>query len=371
MYFRQLNSAACKTYLIASMQSKEAILVDPVLEGVDDYLKKVAQEGFRLRYVIDTHVHADHISGGAALRDRAGVDYIMHETSASACANRRVHEGDELMLGEIRIEFLHTPGHTQDSLTLMLPNRLLTGDFLFIGAGGAGRTDLPGGDAGEHWDSLQKLNDLPDALLIFPAHDYHGRQNSTLGEERQQNPRLKKRSRDEYVDWLETLKLGPADWMADVIRANYACAQDPREAWIPVDQPACEVKGTQGNVNVELVHTISAEALRRELDEGRIPVLLDVRQPEEFDGELGHIPNSLLIPVGELPKRLDELEEHRYREVVTICRSGGRSATAAAVLTVAGFKNVRSLEGGMKRWNEVRQAAKPPGPVLTTPTRSV
>lgn len=353
MIFEQLNTGACKTYLIASEETHEAMLVDPVLEKVDDYLADLRRRRLRLTHVVDTHVHADHISGGAAIRDRTAAYYVMHQLSVSACANIRVAEGDLIRVGEIEVHILHTPGHTQDSITLVLPDRLLTGDFLFIGEGGAGRTDLPGGDAGEHWDSLQKLQSLPDALMIFPAHDYHGREKSTLGEERQGNPRLRPRSRSEYATWLDSQKLGPATWMADVIKANYACARDPRAAWIPVDQPTCEVKGSQGNVNAELVRTISARALRDRLEEGKRPLIIDVRQPDEFRGELGHIAGAFELSVGELAGRLDELAGFENRPIVTVCRSGGRSGTAAAILTVAGFHDVHSLEGGIQVWREL------------------
>jgi sulfur dioxygenase len=353
MIFEQLNEGACKTYLVASEETREALLVDPVLERVDVYLEELRRRNLRLRYVLDTHVHADHISGGPALRDRTGVDYVMHTLSASACANRRVADGDEMRLGDVCLRVLHTPGHTQDSITLVLADRIITGDFLFIGEGGAGRTDLPGGDAGEHWDALQKMGSLPDSTLVYPAHDYHGRVSSTLAEERAKNPRLLSRTREAYVAWLGSLRLGPAIWMADVIKANYACARDPRAVWIPVDQPSCEVKGTAGNVNAELVEIITAEALADALRSGRPPLVLDVRQPEELGGELGHIAGALPIPVGELPKRLGELAGQEGARIVTVCRSGGRSATAAAILSVAGFKDVRSLEGGMRRWNEL------------------
>jgi sulfur dioxygenase len=353
MIFEQLNEGACKTYLIASEETRDAMLVDPVLERVDAYLEEVRRRGLRLRYVLDTHVHADHISGGSALRDRTGVDYVMHTLSASACANVRVVDGAELRLGELRLRVIHTPGHTQDSVTLVLADRIITGDFLFIGEGGAGRTDLPGGDAGEHWDALQKLSGLPDDTLVFPAHDYHGRASSTLAEERQKNPRLLQRTRADYVAWLGGLRLGPAAWMADVIKANYACARDPRAVWIPVDQPTCEVKGTLGNVNTELVKVVSAEQLADALASKHPPLVLDVRQPEELQGELGHIARATAIPVGQLPRRLGELAGQEGMPLVTVCRSGGRSATAAAILTVAGFKDVRSLEGGMRRWNEL------------------
>ena len=188
---------------------------------------------------------------------------------------------------------------------------------------------------------------------MFPAHDYHGRVSSTLAEERQKNPRLAPRARQDYVTWLGSLRLGPADWMANVIKANYACARDPRAVWIPVDQPSCEVKGTAGNVNTELVKVVSAEQVADTLGGKHPPLVLDVRQPEELQGELGHIAGARAIPVGELPRRLAELAEHEGTPIVTVCRSGGRSATAAAILSVAGFKDVRSMEGGMRRWNEI------------------
>jgi glyoxylase-like metal-dependent hydrolase (beta-lactamase superfamily II)/rhodanese-related sulfurtransferase len=349
--FEQLNEGPCKTYLVASERTREAMLVDPVLERVDRYLEQLRQRELRLTLVLDTHVHADHISGASALRDRMGVDYVMHRLSASGCANRRVDDGDLLRVGELEIRVLHTPGHTQDSISLLFPDRLLTGDFLFIGAGGAGRTDLPGGDAGEHWEALQKLRALPDHLLLFPAHDYHGQPHSTLGQERQANPRLQPRDRQDYVDWLAGQRLGPAGWMADVIRANYACARDPRAAWIPVDQPSCEVKGTAGNVNAELVRLISAEALHDSRRGGTGPTVIDVRESLEF--AQGHLSGARWIPLGELPRRLGELAGLEREPLVTVCRSGGRSATAAAILTVAGFQDVRSLEGGLRRWNEL------------------
>ncbi|MBI2876534.1 MAG: MBL fold metallo-hydrolase [Candidatus Tectomicrobia bacterium] len=349
--FDQLNEGACKTYLVADETSQEAMLVDPVLERIEHYLRELERRRLSLQYILDTHAHADHISGASALADRTGASYVMHRNAPCRCVQVRVDEGDTLRLGALEIRLLHTPGHTQDSMTLLLPDRILTGDFLFLGQGGAGRTDLPGGDPGEHWDSLQKLQGLSDDLLVFPAHDYHGRSHSTLGEERRTNERLRPWSREAYVAWLNSLKLGPADWMKDVLQANYACAKDPRAAWIPVDAPTCEVKGTAGSVNVQLVQTIAPRMLADQLTSVTSPMILDVREPGEFNGNLGHIQGARLIPVGQLSARLSELDAFKEREIVTVCKSGGRSATAAAILTIAGFPRASSLDGGMLAWS--------------------
>ena len=350
MNFLQLNDGPCKTYLISDHGL--AMFVDPVLEEVEHYIGTLRQKGLELKYIVDTHVHADHISGAAALRDRTGAHYVMHENSGCVCADYRVSGGDRIELGATSIEIRDTPGHTKDSISLIFPDRILTGDFLFIGEGGAGRTDLPGGDAGEHWDSLATLADLSGTLLVFPAHDYHGRTQSTLAAERRNNPRLQPRSREDYIQWLDNLRLGATDWMADVVKANYACARDPQAVWIPMDAPTCEVSGTRGNINDEKVRTISAETLSVDISSDNPPFLLDVRQPEEFTGALGHIPGSELIPIAELPHALERLSEKRDTPIVTVCHSGARSMTAAAILTVAGFSDVRSLEGGIVSWLE-------------------
>ncbi|HET6330812.1 MAG TPA: MBL fold metallo-hydrolase [Holophagaceae bacterium] len=345
MLFRQLNDIACKTYLVASEPTGEAAVVDPLLGREDHYLGVIKDLGLKLRYVVDTHVHADHLSGAAALRDRTGADHVMHRSSKVSEGNLRVEERQDLELGDLRIGFLHTPGHTQDSLTLRLPDRILTGDFLFLGEGGAGRTDLPGGDPGDHWDSLRKLEALSGDLLVFPGHDYHQRSHSTLAEQRRANPRLQPRSREAYIAWLRDLRLAPADWMNEVLKANLACTRDPRSVAIPAEGAVCEV-----GAGSAAVPQITCEEFR---SAAGIALLIDVRQPDEFTGPLGHIEGARLIPLGELPARLAELEPFRNQPVVTNCKAGGRSNQATTILLDAGFTDVRSLTGGMGRWNSL------------------
>jgi glyoxylase-like metal-dependent hydrolase (beta-lactamase superfamily II)/rhodanese-related sulfurtransferase len=347
----QINPQACRTYLLAAEGSPEVVLVDPVLERTNDYLELLHARSLHLTHVIDTHTHADHISGCAALRDQTGCEYVMHSTAPAPCATMRVTDGDNHRLGGASIRFMHTPGHTGDSLCLILPDSILTGDTLFLDDGGAGRDDLPGGDPGAHWDSLQRLLTLPEHLIVHPAHEYRNRAPASLGVQKERNPHLQPRSKEEFERYLEDLKLGPAEWMKDVLKANYACTRDPNAAFIPTDVPACEVKGTMlpgvGDVPVTM---ISAAELKRRLDAAPAPVLLDVREDKELSEELGHLEGIRHIPIGGLSGSLGDLDAHRKDDIVTICRTGGRAKTAAQIMTKAGFDKVTVLEGGMTAW---------------------
>ncbi len=346
--FRQLNPHSCLTYLITNPQTQEAVLVDPVLDHAADYLKLLKTEKLRLVAVIDTHTHADHISGAPALLDRVRAEYIMHKNAAASCPTKRVSDGEKLTLAGVPFTFIETPGHTRDSICILLPGKILTGDALFLDDGGAGRDDLPGGDAGAHWDSFQKLLALPEGLMVYPAHEYRHRQPSTLGQQKKNNPHLQHKTRDEYIRYFQELKLGPADWMKDVLKANYACARDPKAAWIPVDVPACEVKGTMAHgANDIKVEEIAPEELSRKMNSGENILLLDVRDPEELKGEFGSLPSAVNIPVAALSHHLKDIEARKSGPVVTICKGGGRAHTAAQILIQAGFQNVKKLSGGM------------------------
>jgi glyoxylase-like metal-dependent hydrolase (beta-lactamase superfamily II)/rhodanese-related sulfurtransferase len=353
VFSEQLNPGACKTYLVGSEKTREAVLIDPVLEHVKEYLEKIKKERLILKYIIDTHTQADHISGGSALTDLTGVPYVMHPRAPARCPSLRINEGDNLTVGDLIFKVLYTPGHTKDSVSLICSDRLFTGDALFIGEGGAGRTDLPGGDPGEHYDTLFKqYYPLDEHLLIYPAHDYHNHTHSTLKEEKANNERFRPRSRVEYIRWLTSLALPPADWMKDVLKANYSCAQDPKAAWIPVDSPSCEVGGGMigGGVNAQVVPTLPAHKVKNRVASS---LILDVREPEEYTGPLGHIEGSRLIPLGQLPARLKELESYREEEIITVCKSGFRSQTGASILKQAGFNTVYSMQGGMTEWNRL------------------
>lgn len=343
MRFEQLNPAACRTYLLA--EGKEAVLIDPVIDHLSDYLSLLDNDGLTLTHVIDTHTHADHISAGPSLKDATDCNYVMHSAAPPKCANIRVTDGDELILAGQKARVVATPGHTRDSISLLFDDKMFTGDFLFLEDAGAGRDDLPGGDASAHYDSIQKLRDLSGDIMIYPAHEYRNRKPSTLDVQREKNPHLKPTTKDDFVNYIEELKLGPAEWMKDVLAANYKCAMDPNAAWIPTDVPACEIKGTLNpNAGDMDLHFICVDTLKATED----ALLLDVREPYELsDPTLGQIEGVMNIPVGLLTHSLPKLADYKDKPVVTICRSGARATTAAQILITGGFSDVRILDGGM------------------------
>jgi glyoxylase-like metal-dependent hydrolase (beta-lactamase superfamily II)/rhodanese-related sulfurtransferase len=350
LVFEQLNPDACRTYLIGAPETKEAALVDPVLGATEEYLRVLEKGGWSLRYVIDTHTHADHLSAGRLLSQLTSAEYAMHRRAGAKHASLRLTDGSTLSLGGTILEAIETPGHTKDSITLKLPGRLLTGDFLFIG--GAGRTDLPGGDPGEHWESLNRvIPSIDESTLIYPGHDYQGRRESVLREEKRTNSNLKPRGREEYVAWLSAMERPTPEWMVETVRANNVGPTDPSLNFMPRDAVSacmCEPAPALGlpELAVEEVRRLVASGA----DSGRL--LLDVRQPDEYVGELGHVPGAILIPLPELPARLFEIESYREKRVIAICRSGSRSAKATVLLKDAGFQDVWNMTGGTLAWRE-------------------
>lgn len=236
MLFRQLfdGESSTYTYLLGDEASREAVLVDPVLELVDRDLELVAQLGLELRLVVDTHVHADHVTGAARLRERTGARTVGGERGA-ACADVQAREGELLTFGRHGLRALLTPGHTDDSVSWLLVDaatpdvpgdRVFTGDALLVRA--AGRTDFQNGDAGQLYDSITgRLFTLPDATLVYPAHDYKGRTVTTIGEEKRFNLRIAGRTRDEFVAVMGALNLPEPKRIHEAVAANRACGNAP------------------------------------------------------------------------------------------------------------------------------------------------
>lgn len=224
MIFRQLFDpvSSTYTYLLAERRGGEAILIDPVLERVGDYLKHVRDLELQLVMAVDTHMHADHITGIGVLRSITGCATAMGEQSDVECVSLRFREGEVIKADGIQLRALYTPGHTDDSYSFLLGSRVFTGDTLLIR--GTGRTDFQNGDAGAQYDSLfEKLLVLPDHTLVYPAHDYAGRLCSSIGDERRCNPRLQVQSRQQYIDQMNALVLDPPRLMDIALPANRRC----------------------------------------------------------------------------------------------------------------------------------------------------
>ena len=338
MLFRELNRGKCKTYLVACEESGLAALVDPLREKIERYLAILAYHGLKLAFVVDTHTHADHRTASFDLRELVGATVVMHRRAPAPHIDRHVDDGDALEIGKLRMRILATPGHTPDGISLYVRDRVMTGDTLLIR--GTGRSDFAGGDPGAQWDAItKKLFVLPDETKVFPAHDYRGNTSSTIGDEKRSNPRVAGRSREAYVDLMNNLGLPLPEKIQEVLQPNQSALDDDGMHFPTL----AELNSVHQRTPAEADAALHSEAP---------PIVVDVREEDEFDGELGHIPGARLIPLKQLSARACELDGCKDRPILVVCRAGVRSATAAAILTGLGFDHVMNLKGGMVDWND-------------------
>jgi glyoxylase-like metal-dependent hydrolase (beta-lactamase superfamily II) len=309
----------CLGYLVVDEASRTALAIDPRLDQVEQILESLAARDLRLAYALDTHTHADHLSGVRRLAQRTGATVLAHAASRLAGPARRLQGGASVALGGLRIDVLDAPGHTPDSLALRVGGHLFTGDALF--AGGAGRTDFPGGSAAALFDTLRTFDALPTSTVVHPGHDYVGRAVTTIGEEQAANPLLRERDRAAFVARLSGTAAPPAN-MAAILRHNLA------------------------EVDAATVGPADLQAMRAQ---GPGPLLVDVRTPLEFESE--HIEGALNLPLDNLEARLDQIAEQA--DVVVVCRTGIRATIAAETLARAG-RRARVLDGGMLAWRRAR-----------------
>ena len=314
----QMRAENCFAYLITDADTRDAALVDPRADRVADYLRELQERGLRLRLVIETHTHADHLSGAAELRARTGAEVLLSARATSEVATRRLRDGDRVTLGRHEIEVLASPGHTDDSVSLRVEGALLTGDALLVG--GAGRTDFQNGSPEALYETLHKrFAGLPGELVVYPGHDYAGRTHSTLGQERGTNPLLRLTERDRFVSTLRAGRQAKPANMDAIVAAN--------------------VRGLRPSRGMTI------EQLARALGEAGAPLVVDVRMPAEYRAV--HLEPSVSLPLDEIARRRHELPPER--ELVLVCRTGARARLAAAELT--DFRT-RVLEGGLAAWQE-------------------
>jgi glyoxylase-like metal-dependent hydrolase (beta-lactamase superfamily II)/rhodanese-related sulfurtransferase len=335
MIFEQLATGGCRSYLIGCGDTCAAALIDPELSQIDRYLGLASHHGLRIRYLIDTHTHADHFSAGRQLARRLDVPMVMHQSSPAPFVDMRLGDGESLALGKLRLNVLHTPGHTRDSMCLRVENRLFTGDTLLIGA--TGRTDLPTGNPEALHDSLfNHLLRLDPALDVHPAHEYKNRDHTTLGQEIQQNPRLQTRDLGDFVQMMGNLNLSMPTHLTEALRTNLSGGKT-------IAQLLSEAAA--------LVSFMSLDELRARIeahDDGLL--VLDVREREAYAA--GHLPGARHLPRGQLELRVNEELPDPTIRILTVCEFGRVSTLAAATLRQIGFQRAIALDGGMKAWRE-------------------
>jgi glyoxylase-like metal-dependent hydrolase (beta-lactamase superfamily II)/rhodanese-related sulfurtransferase len=333
--FEEIRAGGCCSYLLVCDATCSGVLIDPELSQIDRILALLSKSGTRLHYLVDTHTHADHFSGTHELGRRLGVPVVMHSTSAAPYVDVRVDDGETLIAGQLRLRVMHTPGHTEDSISLVLADRVLTGDTLLRLA--TGRTDLPTGNAEDLYDSVfEKLLRLDDAVAVFPGHNYKDVPVTSIGQERAQNPRLQKRDKSAFVDQMHTLNLGMPDHLTEALRTNRTGGKTVAQL---LDEAARQI-----------AFMSMAEVLARSGVGAADLVILDVRERDAFDA--GHIPGARHVPRGQLELRIDQVLPNPSTRVVTCCEFGKISTLAAATLRTMGFNRAVALDGGMKSWRD-------------------
>jgi glyoxylase-like metal-dependent hydrolase (beta-lactamase superfamily II)/rhodanese-related sulfurtransferase len=339
MIFRQLFDSVSGTYsyLLASRAGGEALILDPVLEKADRYCQLLRELDLRLVKAVDTHLHADHVTGLGELRDRTQCITIMGEQSKADVVSMRVSDGDKVMIEGLSLDVMYTPGHTDDSYSYLMGDRVFTGDTLLIR--GTGRTDFQNGSSRAQYESIfNRLLKLPDETMVFPAHDYKGDTVSTIGEERRYNPRLQVRSVDEYIELMANLKLPNPKMMDVAVPANMHVGLHQEEL------------ARQGLA-------LSARDAINSL--GRPDILLvDLRETSER-AKHGTISGALHAPYPGIAESLKpggmlrEVAAATGRRVVFFCAFGERSAMAVAAAKNVGLSNTAHIEGGIDAWKKV------------------
>ncbi len=380
MLFRQLfdTETWTYTYLIADPEHQEAVLIDPVNTHIDDYLKLLNELGVKLKYSLETHVHADHITASGLLREKLGAQTGVSALCGAETADFQIQDGDVFSFanGE-QIKAIATPGHTKGSMSFLWRDRVFTGDCLLIN--GCGRTDFQGGDAGTQYDSItQRLFTLPDETVVYPGHDYQQRWISSIKQEKTTNPRLAGKTRDEFITIMNNLNLPKPKLIDEAVPANRFCGLEEKQRQDAVSQreiarasAAATDESAAAGVNCggdlpktggitvqdlvaaakQKITEITPAKAKQLIAEGNISII-DTREESEYAA--GHIDNALPLPRGVLEFKLGNFPElaDKAKPILIYCRTGGRAALAAQNLLTLGYSNVLSIAGGFEAWQK-------------------
>ncbi len=342
MIFRPLIDAesSTNTYLLADPVSREALLIDPVFEKHQRDLALLRELDLTLIYTLDTHLHADHVTGAWLMKKATGSRIVLSARYGAEEVDVPIDHGDMIPFGHFALEVRATPGHTAGCVSYVAHDRVFTGDALLIR--GAGRTDFQAGNAHTLYHSIrEQIFTLPDATLVYPAHDYAGRTVSSVGEEKAHNARVGgQASEQDFTGYMENLGLPHPKKIDAALPANARCGR-PEDGRYPNAAAWGPVTPTYAGIP-----EIDARWVADHREEVQV---LDVRALDEWDGELGHIDGAQLVPLDDLRSRVADVP--RDRPVVTVCRSGRRSAMATVILKQAGHGDVANVGGGMLRWH--------------------
>jgi sulfur dioxygenase len=332
------------TYLLADEATRQAVLIDCVFEQHARDAALIRELGLALRYTLDTHCHADHVTGAWLMRQAFGSKIALSAEYQAENVDVPLAHGDVIRAGAVALEVRATPGHTAGCLSFVTADRkfVFTGDALLVR--GAGRTDFQQGDAHRLFVSIRdQLLTLPDACVVLPAHDYVGRTSSTIGEERRHNPRIGGGAREEdFVGYMRNLGLPHPKQLAIALPANLRSGK-PEDGQLPNKPDWGPIVKTYAGLSEVAPEWVASHR-------GDVHVL-DVRSPAEFEGELGHLEGAQLIPLDELRARTAEVRSDK--PVVVLCQTGKRSGLATVILAKAGVTRTANVAGGMVRWREL------------------
>jgi sulfur dioxygenase len=354
MIFRQLYDpqSSTYTYLLADAASREVLLIDPVFEQARRDAALIEELGLRLKYTLETHVHADHVTAAWLLKHKLGSRIAISAASGAEGADVYLQPHEKVQFGPRHLEARPTAGHTSGCMSYVLDDQTMafTGDALFIR--GCGRTDFQNGDARALYRSVRThLFSLPDRCLVYPGHDYRGLTVTSIGEEKLYNPRLAESiGENDFVGYMTHLGLAHPKQMDVAIPANLKCGKPAQTTTL---DPLIDPTWAPLTYTFAGIWEVQPHWLEEHLRDVQI---VDVREPDEFNGPLGHVPGAKLLPLGGLVASATQLSKEK--PIVTVCRSGARSAQATVLLGKCGFEKVANLSGGMLRWRTQRYAVE-------------